>query len=108
VPVWYSPTQIRGSQQWLDEIGKGLRQCDWFLIILSPHAVKSIWVKRELEFALRIKQFNNRIVPIKYRNCNYGRLSWVIDSFQIVDFSRQLAPGFRELFRIWDLEYRGN
>jgi hypothetical protein len=46
VPVWYSVSDIRGAQQWHDEIGAALRRCDWFLLLLSPSSVESMWVKR--------------------------------------------------------------
>ena len=64
VPVWYSRTNIMGAQQWHDEIGAALRRCDWFLLVLSPNAVASMWVKRELIFALQQNRFENRIVPL--------------------------------------------
>lgn len=41
-PVWYSQTNILGAQQWHDEIGKALKRCDWFVVILSPDSVKSM------------------------------------------------------------------
>ena len=53
VPVWYSDVNIRGTQQWHDEIGAGLGRCDWMVLILSPAAVSSMWVKRELLFSLQ-------------------------------------------------------
>src|SRR5207302_5970780 len=53
VPVWYSETNLRGAQQWHDEIGQALKRCDWFLLILSKPATRSKWVKRELMYALR-------------------------------------------------------
>lgn len=45
IPVWYSRTNIRGAQMWHDEIGAALRRCDWFVLVLSPGAVGSPWVK---------------------------------------------------------------
>ena len=56
IPVWYSETNIQGAQQWHDEIGAALRRCDWFVLVLSPHAVESKWVKRELLYSLRRAQ----------------------------------------------------
>ena len=41
IEYWYSPKHILGAQQWHDEIGTALARCDWFLLVLSPHAVKS-------------------------------------------------------------------
>jgi hypothetical protein len=52
VPVWFSPHHIRGAQQWQDEIGEALAPCGWFMVMLTPYAVKSMWVKRELSYAL--------------------------------------------------------
>ena len=80
VPIWYSQTNILGAQQWHDEIGAALRRCDWFLLALSPHAVASMWVKRELIFALQQNRFENRIVPLFYQACDVDRLSWVLPS----------------------------
>lgn len=59
VPVWYSPTNILGAQQWHDEIGAALQRCDWFAVMLSPAAVGSKWVKRELVYALWENQYDN-------------------------------------------------
>lgn len=53
VPVWYSATNIRGAQQWHDEIGRALKRCDWFIILLSNDSIVSQWVKMELAYALR-------------------------------------------------------
>ena len=106
VPVWYSRTNIMGAQQWHDEIGAALRRCDWFLLVLSPNAVASMWVKRELIFALQQNQFENRIVPLLWQACDFDRLSWVLPSFQIIDFQRTFEDGCRDLLRLWGLGYQ--
>jgi TIR domain len=106
VPVWYSRTNIRGAQQWHDQIGQALRRCDWFLVVLSSHSVRSKWVKRELLFALQQDRFENRIVPVLYQPCDVDYLSWVLPSFQTVDFQRDFEDGCRELLRLWGLGYQ--
>ena len=106
VPVWYSRTNILGAQQWHDEIGAALQRCDWFLLVLSPNSVDSIWVKKELIFALQQNRFENRIVPLLYQACDLERLSWVLSMFQMIDFQRPFDDGCRELLRIWGLGYR--
>src|SRR6185436_953300 len=69
VRVWYSTTQLRGAQQWHDEIGKALKRCDWFLVLLTPDSVRSRWVKHELLFALNEKRYEDHIVPVLVRRC---------------------------------------
>jgi hypothetical protein len=43
IRYWYSATHISGAKQWHDEIGRALMRCDWFLIVLTPNAVRSQW-----------------------------------------------------------------
>jgi len=105
VPVWYSKTNILGAQQWHDEIGIALGRCDWFMIVLSPRSVESMWVKRELLFALQQKRFENRIAPVLYEACDFERLSWVLPSFQTISFQDSFDEGCRHLLRLWGLGY---
>ena len=107
VPVWYSQTNILGARQWHDEIGAALQRCDWFAVVLSPHAVESIWVKRELLYALDHDRYENRIVPVMYKPCDYEKLSWTLSGFQMVDFTGNVPEAYVELFRMWGLGYQG-
>ena len=106
VPVWYSETNLLGAQEWHDEIGKALARCDWFVILLSPHATRSKWVKRELLYALRSPRYENRIVPINHRACDPVRLSWTLDDFQTIDFTKDFNLGCRALLRTWGLGFQ--
>src|SRR5437870_11218374 len=82
IPVWFSPHHIRGAQQWQDEIGEALSRCDWFTVLLTPHAVKSMWVKREVNYAFIEKRYQNRIVPLLFKKCDYRLLHWVLPQVQ--------------------------
>ena len=106
VPVWYSPTNITGAQQWHDEIGSALKRCDWFVLVLSPAAVESMWVKRELLYVLQQERYGRKIVPVLYESCDYERLSWVLGSAQFVDYRTDFAEGCKALLRTWGLGYQ--
>lgn len=106
IPVWFSRTNIVGSQQWHDEIGAALKRCDWFVVVLSPHSVDSVWVKRELVFALQQKHFETKIVPIVLEPCDYERLSWTLSMFQMVKFNGAFDDGCRDLLRAWGMGYQ--
>lgn len=106
VPVWFSPKDVLGAQQWQDEIGGALSRCDWFVVILSPNSIDSMWVKRETAYALQQKRYENRIVPLLYQDCDVDKLSWVLGSFQFVDFRGDFVTGSRDLLRVWGLGYR--
>jgi hypothetical protein len=106
LPTWYSRKNIVGAQQWHDEIGAALGRCDWFMLILSGNSVQSKWVKHELMFALNHNQYNSRIVPLLYQDCDYEALSWTLSGFQMVNFRSGFAVGIRDLLRIWGVSYR--
>jgi hypothetical protein len=106
VRCWFSPRHIVAAQQWHDEIGRALGRCDWFLVILSPHGVRSAWVKRELMFALNSPQYRGRIVPLLRRPCQHQRLSWTLEQSQFVDFTGTSENGLRALLRIWGVAYK--
>ena len=103
--VWYSRTKVRGGQQWHDEIGAALIRCDWFVIVLSPSTVESMWAKRELFFSLQQSRYENRIVPLLYQHCSYEQLSWTLDSFQMIDFTQSVEQGYRDLLHVWGIRY---
>ena len=105
VPVWYSDINIRGAQQWHDEIGAALRRCDWMVLILSPDAVASMWVKRELLFSLQQDRFDGRIVPVLHRSCDHDELSWTLSQLQMVDFRGDFNAGCRNLLLTWGIGY---
>lgn len=104
IPVWYSPTHIKGAQQWHDEIGRALERCDWFAIVLSPNAVRSTWVKRELLYALNNDRYRERIIPILHQDCEFSGLSWTLQILQWIDFRHGFELGRRELLRIWGIK----
>jgi hypothetical protein len=106
IPVWYSQTNIIGAQQWHDEIGAALKRCDWFVLVLSPNSVKSIWVKRELLFALNDNRYAEKIIPLVYQPCDFTQLSWILSLLQMVDFTQDFDNGCRDLLRVWGLGYK--
>lgn len=106
IRYWYSATHIAGAKQWHDEIGQALTRCTWFLVVLTPHAVRSAWVKRELLFALNDVRYNEKIIPLLRRPCNYRLLSWTLPEFQFVDFTGSFEAGCRQLLKVWHIDYR--
>jgi len=107
IPVWFSETNIVGAQQWHDEIGAALKRCDWFVLLLSPSSVNSIWVKREVLFALNNNRYADSIVPVLYQPCDYDQLSWTLSLLQMVDFTGDFGDGCRGLLRVWGVGFKG-
>ena len=105
IQTFVSKQRIRGAQQWHDEIGAALKRCDWFVVVLSPPAVSSTWVKHELMYALQSDRYRGRIVPVLYKTCDADSLSWTLTALQWTDFSRDFNAGCRDLLAIWRMSY---
>lgn len=106
IRVWFSEHGIRGAAQWHDEIGAALARCDWMIVVLSPAAIASRWVKREVTHAIEEPRFDGRIIPVRISVCAAKDLSWVLPQIQTIDFIGQFDDACRELFDIWGISYR--
>jgi hypothetical protein len=73
---------------------------------MSPKALRSEWVYRELAFALNTKRYNRRITPLLYRPCNPRSFSFAFAGIQHVSFTRGWAAGFRDILAVWGLKPR--
>jgi len=82
---WYSKQSINTSSQWEREILRGLESCQWFLIVVSPRAAESEWVKNELNWAFSNRQ--TRIVPVIMERCDLWQFHLGLPRIQHVDFT---------------------
>ena len=99
--VWYSKVHLVGAEAWHDEIGEALDRCDWFVVLLTPDAVRSQWVKREIVYALSMPRYVGRIVPVILKDCNPRRLSWALKAVQSIDYR---DTGIAGLLRVWGID----
>ena len=100
ISCFYGKRPIASALQWHDELGEALANSNWFVLILTPSAVRSMWVKRELLFALQAIGYKDRIVPLLVKKCEANKLSWTLDSFEHIDFARRFKPGCAGLIRL--------
>ena len=84
IETWYSKTDIQGGDNWHASIAEGLDECDWFLVVLSPTACNSKWVRHEVEWAL--SQRDGRLVPVMYQDCDPASLHFALGALQYIDF----------------------
>jgi hypothetical protein len=85
IETWYAKSAIRTSGQWEREILRGMEKCDWFLLIVSPRAADSEWVKDELFWAIHHRP--TRIVPAIMEYCDLWQFHIRLARIQHVDFT---------------------
>jgi hypothetical protein len=52
VTVWLAPDSIQPGEKWVSAINRGLSESGVFLLLLTPEAVKSRWVREETDAAI--------------------------------------------------------
>jgi hypothetical protein len=96
VRVWFDQWNIQVGQSIVESIQRGLEEHDQLVLVLSPDAVASEWVRRELNSSL-MRGLSARkvgILPVLYRPCTIPAL---IADLKYADFTTDYASGFREL-----------
>jgi predicted P-loop ATPase/GTPase len=97
--VWYSKTHIAGAELWHDEIGKALKRCNWFVLLLSRKSVSSTWVKRELHNVLNQPRYEKHIIPVLLEKCDFEKLSWTLSDIQMISMHRFTKQTWTALLR---------
>ena len=96
--VWLDLRQIQGGENWRDEIFRGLERSEFLIALLSPSAVQSKWVQREI---LTAREQGKRIYPIMVENAREElkvteELVWLRD-YQYIDFEGRYEEAFPQL-----------
>lgn len=93
IKTWYSKVNIQSAAEWERTLRDGLANSHWFLVVVSPNAIASEWVKDEIHWA--IDERPNRIVPVIIEPCDPRELHIRLARIQHVDMT-QPTQGSRE------------
>jgi len=84
IVCWLDRHKIEGGQLWRAQLATAIRQCDACLAVLSPEAVASGNVKRELAVA---ESNHRRIIPLRYKACTLPPdIELMLGNVQWIDF----------------------
>lgn len=91
VETWYSRIAIRTAADWERSILEGLETSDWFLLVMSPSAQSSEWVKDELFWAIDNRP--NRIIPVIISKCDPSAFHIRLRRTQPIDLTQEPSTG---------------
>jgi hypothetical protein len=94
--VWFDQSTIQPGQKWHDEIMEGIRECKAFILVLSPDAMESRYVREEVEKALEL---GKTIFPVIYRAAKWtGQFEALTSEIQTLDLrSGSYTDNFQKL-----------
>lgn len=95
ITVWVDTENlIPGSPAWEREIERAIRSAAGIIVLLSPGANNSEWVRREISFA---EQNAKRIFPVLIRGDEDDSVPLRLSSHQRVDLRRNFNDGIGQL-----------
>jgi hypothetical protein len=62
--VWDERTEITPGENWAAKVAEALRESEAMVVLLTPEALRSSWVRRDIEYALSEKRYNQRLIPV--------------------------------------------
>src|SRR5512147_809774 len=94
--VWFDQSAIQLGQKWHDEIMDGIRECKAFILVLSPDAAESKYVREEVNKALEL---GKPIFPVIYRAAKWtGEIQTLVSEVQTLDLrSGSYTDSFHKL-----------
>jgi len=90
---WFDVRSIPRGANWDSEVGRGLKQSDVMLVLLSPTSVASPNVNDEWSYFISEKK---KILPLLIQPCD---VPFRLSRRQWVDFTKGYDQGFSELLR---------
>jgi hypothetical protein len=94
--VWFDQATIQAGQKWHAEIMEGIHDCKAFILVLSPDAVESRYVREEVNKALEL---GKTIFPVIYRPGKWtGEFGSLVQEIQTLDLrSGSYTDNFQKL-----------
>lgn len=101
IQAWIAPDSIRPGEGWVEAIERGLAESSHMVVVMTPAALESEWVRKETDVAIAQERKGRiRVIPLDVEPCEVPLL---LSSYQMVSFRRDYDAGLRQLANILGL-----
>lgn len=91
---WLDANDLRPGENIGLAVGRALDRADAMIVLLSPEAVRSHWVMREIDYGLTERRFaGGRLVPVMVRPTK--DVPWILRELNFIDATRDSGAGKR-------------
>lgn len=79
--VWWDVTDLEGGDDWVSTIPQAISSSQYVIVVLTPSALASEWVRKEYTQALHLRK---KIIPIMLASCE---VPFALNTINFVNFS---------------------
>lgn len=95
--VWWDLSDLRGGDDWVNTIPAAIASSHYVVVVLSPDAVESQWVRKEYTQALSLRK---KIIPILLKP---GNVPFALNTINFVNFTvGEYEERFKQLLSALD------
>jgi hypothetical protein len=96
ISAWFDKESIEVADHWRTSIAEGIRECKVFVLVLSPDAVESVNIRKEVDLA---ESHHKKIVPLVWRKTDIPvAFEYALAGIQWIDFNETASSeNFDEL-----------
>jgi TIR domain-containing protein len=93
--VWDPAAKLSPGDNWALELGKALQDADAMVVLLSPAALASAHVQREIDYALGEPRFKGRLIPVVVRPVK--EIPWILETLHVLRIDADVERGSRRV-----------
>ncbi len=89
--VWNAETEIFPGDNWAEKVSDALKESDAMVVLITPESLESRVVRREIEYALGDKSYNNRVIPVligSEQSFSSEDIPWILQKLQMIRLSK--------------------
>jgi hypothetical protein len=99
--IWIAPDCIDPGEGWVDAINRGLSESSHMLVVLTPAAMGSKWVRMETNTAITLEREGRmEVIPLDVAPCDVPQI-W--RQYQMIPFRQDYDAGLRRLAKVLSL-----
>ena len=93
--VWDPKVQLLPGEDWNKAVAAALKSAQAMIVLLSPDAVESPWLRREIDYALGETRFEGRLIPVVVRPVH--KIPWILEKLEVLDLHPDVKRGSRRI-----------
>ena len=86
--VWDATRDVLPGANWTDEVARALKESKAMVVLLTADALRSSWVRREIEYALGEQNYRERLISVLASDPGELKkedIPWILRHLHLID-----------------------
>jgi len=85
--VWYDESEIMPGENFAEKISQALEESQAMVVVITRNALRSSWVRREIQYALGRESYSGRLVPViadRMEEIPENQIPWILKRLKMI------------------------